>query len=113
MSVPSLILSEIYEVLSNYDESPKMTKDTFVHWYAKNNVYTISVELKTLMFVCNKPFQCQVVRKSDFLNAIPSNKIDKTKFESDPKIVSDKQLKDLNKKIAAISSKYYGMRAFW
>lgn len=98
MDIPLVILSEVYDLLAKYDEAPpKMKKKTFVEWYSQGWIYTFNVELKTLIFHCERPFSCCVLQK----------------FGSDVIKKPDAELDELNKALADLSARHRKMLVFW
>jgi len=101
MTIPSIILSEIYDLLCSYNECPKISKETFVGWYAKGHIYTISIQLRTLVFTCVKPFSCSVIQ--DDLELSNNN----------TELMPQSQLDELNEKLSLFSSRFYRVKVFW
>lgn len=99
MSVPPIILSEIYDLLVTYDESPKMTKKTFTGWFSNGYIYDFQIELRTLIFACDKPFSCHVIRAPD--------------LQLDIQKISDEDLIIINTKLNDFSCRIERMVAFW
>lgn len=98
MSVPSFMFAEMYDLLNSYNETSKMNRETFINWYP-SQMYSMKIEFKTLIFICNKPFNCYVERNIDLVNDCQS--------------ITDEELIKLNEELSALSSKIYKIKAFW
>ena len=99
MNVPFVVLTDIYYLLSEYNESPKIDKNTFIDWYAKNWMYKYNLELSTLLFSCQKPLVCFVRRNEE--------------LPIECQILTDEQIFELNQKLYNITSSFCKMKAFW
>lgn len=96
MNVPPIIISEIYDLLLKYDETPKINKITFVDWYS-SYIFDINLQLKSVIFTCMKPFFCYVSRNTE----ITSN------------FISDEMIGELNKELCTLSEKAQKIKIFW
>lgn len=109
MSVPSAIFAEIYNLLCSYNEIPKISKEIFIGWYANNYIYTISIELQSLIFICSKPFLCHVIRNDEMLPFISDEKFIKLNYP----FISNENFIKLNEELNLLSSRVHKIKAFW
>jgi len=95
MQIPLMIINSLYDLLDGYGEAPsKMHKDLFINWYSKGWIYKFNLELNTMLFHCEKPFNCKVILKPEY-----PNNIDKCK--------------KINDALLDFSEKYCNILLFW
>ena len=94
-SVVSVAFDELYDLLSNYNESPKMTKDVFIWWQGNEYVYRYNIELQSLILSFEKPFSCQLLRNNN-----------------EKQILTDIQVNELNNLIQSVFIKIHNLSMF-
>jgi hypothetical protein len=93
--VPKEVLSDIYDVLSSYDQKPKMERNLFTDWFSKGYLFHYSVELNGLLFSCREPFVCY------------------TYFKNERKTVPIEKVDEINGKLSEMCSRFSELRLFW
>jgi muramidase (phage lysozyme) len=94
MNIPLQYISEIYDILCEYDEKPMLSKETFFSFCSKGLIFDYSYHCNHCELICTKPFNCSVT----MLGLI---KMPEPKF------------KELNRKLKNFSTKYQKTLAFW
>jgi hypothetical protein len=94
MNIPLQYISEIYDILCEYDEKPMLSKETFFSFCSKGLIFDYNYQCNYCEFSCKKPFNCSVTM-------LELGKISENKFQ------------ELNNKLKNFSIKYQKTLAFW